>query len=59
MDWPPCGVIKVNCDTTIDKSRNAMGVGVIVRDHEVNILAAMCSSKPIIVYPIVVEAYAA
>ncbi len=48
MDWPPCGVIKVNCDTTIDKSRNAMGVGVIVRDNEGNIVETMCSSKPYI-----------
>lgn len=36
-----------------------MGVEVIFRDHEGNVLANMCSSKPYIFDPIVVEAYAA
>jgi hypothetical protein len=36
-----------------------MGVGIIDRDHEVNVLATMCSTKPFIVDPTIVEGYGA
>lgn len=54
----PCGVIKVNWNAAIDKSREMMGVGVTIRDHDGNVLATMCSSKPYIVNPTATEASA-
>lgn len=37
------GVAKVNRDATMDETKQKMGVGVIVRDHEDNILITMSS----------------
>jgi hypothetical protein len=56
---PPCGVIEVNQDAAIDKSRKMISVGVIVRDHEGNVLATMCSPKPYIIDQTIEETYAA
>jgi hypothetical protein len=48
---PSLGVAKVNRDATIlmDETTQKMGVGVIVRDHEDNVLVTMSSSKPYII----------
>jgi hypothetical protein len=37
---PACGWAKVNVDAAIDKGAGRMGVGIILRDHEGNFIAA-------------------
>ena len=56
--FPPYGVIKINWDAMIDKTRKKMSVGVIARNHEKGI-ATICSSKPYMIDPTVAEAFAA
>ncbi|GLT53802.1 hypothetical protein SLA2020_270480 [Shorea laevis] len=56
---PPDGVYKINWDAAIDKSRRIMGVGVIVRDGEGEVVAALHSSQMGIMDPATAEAYAA
>jgi ribonuclease HI len=56
---PPVGVYKINWDAAIDKSRRIMGVGVIVRDGEGEVVAALHSSQMGITDPATAEAYAA
>ncbi|GLT54215.1 hypothetical protein SLA2020_274320 [Shorea laevis] len=56
---PPCGVIKINLDASIDKARKLMGVGIIARDSMRQVMATMCSFKPYVLNPTVAEAYTA
>lgn len=52
---PPCGAFKINWDASIDKA--LMGVGIIVRDYVVQVMATMCSSKPYSMDSTVAKAY--
>jgi hypothetical protein len=46
---PPFGVVKFNWDAAVDKERGKMGIGVIVRDHNGDILAALVATRQYIV----------
>lgn len=39
---PLCGVFKINWDAPIDTTRKMMSVDIIVKDHERQVMAAMC-----------------
>lgn len=56
---PPPGVFKINCDAAVDETKKLMGVSIIVWDHKGQVLATICSSKPYITNPTIVEAHAA
>lgn len=62
MAGPPCGVIKVNCDASIDKSRKTMGMDIIVINvinrYEGNVYGKTCSSKSFSIDPTIAEVYA-
>lgn len=45
-------------DASIDISTKKIGIHTIVRDHNGNVLASMCSSKPYITYLTIAEAFA-
>jgi hypothetical protein len=51
-------VTKVNWDVVIDKARQMMAMGIIVRDQEGNVLASTCSLKQFIVDHVLPETYA-
>ena len=41
----PCwGFVKINQDTTLDKQKKLMGVGVVVRDHTGGVIATQCNT---------------
>lgn len=46
--FPLYGVIKINWDAVIDKTRKKMGVCLIVTDHKEKGIGTLCSSKPYI-----------
>jgi hypothetical protein len=40
------GFMKINWDASIDKSKNKMGIGVVVRDFTGKMLVTFCETKP-------------
>jgi hypothetical protein len=56
---PPHGVIKLNWDAAIDKNNQRMGIGIIARDHNGNIVAAFVATRLYITDPSSAEALAA
>lgn len=55
----PVGFMKINWDASIDKSKNKMGIGVMVRDFTRKVLATFCETKPYVQDPSSAEACAA
>ncbi|XP_042973040.1 uncharacterized protein LOC122304840 [Carya illinoinensis] len=55
---PDAMVCKVNWDAALDVKNKQVGIGIIVRDSEGEILAYLCSKLSIVVKAVVVEAYA-
>lgn len=53
---PPAGVTKLNWDAAIDKQGNRMGVGIIARDQNGDVVGAMCLTKPFLTDPATAEA---
>lgn len=48
---PPPGWVKMNWDiAAIDREKNFMGTGIIVRDHSGQVLTAMCSNQPYMIH---------
>jgi hypothetical protein len=47
VNWtkPDWGRVKVNWDTAVDNVRGRAGIGVIIRDHEGDIIVMMCANK--------------
>jgi hypothetical protein len=39
------GHVKVNCNAAVDKARGKMGIGVIVRDHEIKVLVTLLALR--------------
>jgi ribonuclease HI len=56
---PPAGSTKLNWDAAIDKQGARMGVGVVARNHNGDVVGAMCMTKPHIVDPTTAEAVGA
>ncbi|XP_059429145.1 uncharacterized protein LOC132162954 [Corylus avellana] len=56
---PPFGVVKFNWDAAVDKERERMGIGIIVRDHNGLILAAYVASRQYITDPTTTKALVA
>jgi hypothetical protein len=56
---PPAGKVKINSDATVELQKNMMGIGVIARDHEGNVLAMLCTKKEHISDPTMAEAVVA
>jgi hypothetical protein len=56
---PPQGMLKINWDAAVDKGSKIMGVVIIIRDHNGEVCASSCSTKPYVVDPSVVEALGA
>ncbi|XP_059458269.1 uncharacterized protein LOC132187853 [Corylus avellana] len=56
---PPQGYVKINWDASVDKQRNRMGVGVVIRDHEGGVVAMFCTSKEFVQDPTMAEAIGA
>jgi hypothetical protein len=40
---PPLGVVKINWDAYVDKTKKLMGIGILAHDHRGKVLGAMCS----------------
>jgi hypothetical protein len=40
------GSIKLNWDAVLDRNAWSMGIGIVVRNHEGNVVATLCSSIP-------------
>jgi hypothetical protein len=51
--------VKINWDAFVDKGRNLMGMGIMVRDCEGRLIAALCIPQNFIVDPATAEALAA
>jgi len=43
--------MKINWDAAVDKAEGKMGIGVIVRDHEAEVLAALQASRLYVIDP--------
>jgi ribonuclease HI len=56
---PPQGMLKLNWDAAVDKGSKIMGVGIIIRDHNGEVCASSCSTRPYVVNPSVAEALGA
>jgi ribonuclease HI len=56
---PPVGSIKVNWDAAVDKEGNRIGLGIVVRDHNGQVVAMQCSTRQFICDPATAEALAA
>ena len=56
---PAQGVVKINWDASVDKERRLVGMGIVVRDFEGKIIAALYASKQFIVDLATAEAMAA
>ena len=48
---PLVGFHKLNWNASLDGEHKLMGIGIVVRDHEGSVLAAMCSTKDYITDP--------
>jgi hypothetical protein len=55
---PLPGIIKINWDAAINSQNQRMGVGILVRNDEGAVLAAVCATVPSITDPPVAEAVA-
>jgi hypothetical protein len=53
---PPEGYIKLNWDTSIDTGGKRMGMGIVARNYEGNVIATFCDSKPFITDSAIAEA---
>lgn len=42
---PPAGMIKCNWDAAVDVVGRRMGVGIVIRSHEGEVMATKCSTK--------------
>lgn len=51
--------VKINWEAALDQSQKNMGAGVVVRDADGIVVAALAKTIPFIVDPIVVESVAA
>jgi hypothetical protein len=56
---PPFNGFKVNWDASVDRRKNLMGVGIVMRNHAGRVLAAQCSVQKFIVDPSTAEAIGA
>ncbi|KAG6685421.1 hypothetical protein I3842_12G111300 [Carya illinoinensis] len=56
---PPEGFYKVNWDSALCKNTNMVGIGIIVRDHGKNVIAAKRMRRIFIQDPLIAEAYGA
>jgi ribonuclease HI len=52
---PPEGYVKVNWDASVNKHRNKMGAGVVVRDSNGVVLTMLCTTRKSITSPAVAE----
>jgi hypothetical protein len=50
---------KINWDAALDKSGDQMRVGVVARDHNENMVGALCCTRPFISDPTTAEAVGA
>jgi ribonuclease HI len=50
--------VKVNWDVAVDNVRGKVGIGVIIRDHERDIIAMLCANKRYVTDPLLAEALA-
>ncbi|XP_059450984.1 uncharacterized protein LOC132181765 [Corylus avellana] len=55
---PPPEFVKCNWDAAIDLAGKRMGVGIVIRNHVGEVVAAQCSTRPYIVDPMTAEAIA-
>jgi hypothetical protein len=51
--------VKINWDASVDKGRNLMGMGIVARDCEGRLIAALCVPQKFMVDPATAEALAA
>lgn len=56
---PPSNFLKCNWDAAIDTGGKRMGVGLVVRNHEGEVIAAKCFTKPFVTDPMTAEAVGA
>jgi ribonuclease HI len=56
---PNEGVVKINWDAAISMLGDRMGVGVVARDHNGNVVGALCCMRPFISDPTTAEAVGA
>jgi hypothetical protein len=49
-------MLKINWDAAVDKGSKIMGVGIIIRDHNGEVCASSCSTRPHVVDPSVAKA---
>lgn len=55
---PPKDIYKVNWDDSFDNSKMKIGVGVVIRNHDANVLGALHATWPLTNTPFVVESLA-
>lgn len=55
---PPSSIIKVNWDVAVDKQNKCIHIGIIVRDHKGSVLAAISSTKLVLLDLVTTEAFA-
>lgn len=55
---PPDMVCKVNWDAAMDVKNKRVGIGVICRNAEGDILACLCLKIDVVIRPVMAEAYA-
>jgi hypothetical protein len=53
---PEMGCVKLNWDAAVDKAKNKIGLGVIVRDSTGMVVAMQCSTRDLLSDPAVAEA---
>ena len=53
---PPIGCLKINWDASVDQVRRKTGVGVVLRNHEGEIVAAQCITRNLLSNPTAAEA---
>lgn len=55
---PKEGFVKINWDVAVNVQLDKIGVGVVIRDHEGEVLACLSASVDLIRKPVVIEALA-
>lgn len=52
---PIRGCVKINLDVAVKKSQQKMGIRLIIREHQGDIMTCLCFSQPLLSHPIVTE----
>jgi ribonuclease HI len=53
---PPVGWLKMNWDTSVDQARQKIGVSIVLRNHDGEIVAAQCLTRSLLPNPTAAEA---